>query len=123
MKLTTQELDEMQRVDIGATSADTLPDVSGMAFQKGLSREDRITRFMQGAKNLYCYCVGGVGVKIEFAESGPSLQDTLGDFLIRAKSGLYETIEVLYRSESGEPILLFVSYDLGKTPFETMSCS
>ena len=60
MKLTTQELDEMQRVDIGATSADTLPDVSGMAFQKGLSREDRITRFMQGAKNLYCYCVGGV---------------------------------------------------------------
>ena len=77
MKLTTQELDEMQRVDIGATSADTLPDVSGMAFQKGLSREDRITRFMQGAKNLYCYCVGGVGVKIEFAESGPSLQDTL----------------------------------------------
>ncbi len=82
------ELDEMQRVDIGATSADTLPDVSGMAFQKGLSREDRITRFMQGAKNLYCYCVGGVGVKIEFAESGPSLQDTLGDFLIRAKSGL-----------------------------------
>ena len=57
-------------------------------FRKGLSREDRITRFMQGAKNLYCYCVGGVGVKIEFAESGPSLQDTLGDFLIRAKSGL-----------------------------------
>ena len=55
MKLTTQELDEMQRIDIGATSADTLPDVSGMAFQKGLSREDRITRFMQGAKNLYCY--------------------------------------------------------------------
>ena len=88
MKLTTQELDEMQRIDIGATSADTLPDVSGMAFQKGLSRKDRITRFMQGAKNLYCYCVGGVGVKIEFAESGPSLQDTLGDFLIRAKSGL-----------------------------------
>ena len=35
------------------------------------------------------------------------------------QKGNYETIEVLYRSESGEPILLFVSYDLGKTPFET----
>ncbi len=35
------------------------------------------------------------------------------------QKGDYETIEVLYRSESGEPILLFVSYDLGKTPFET----
>jgi hypothetical protein len=27
-------------------------------------------------------------VKIEFAESGPSLQDTLTDFLLRQKSGL-----------------------------------
>ena len=33
--------------------------------------------------------------------------------------GDYETIKELYRSESGEPILLFVSYDLEKTPFET----
>ena len=35
------------------------------------------------------------------------------------KTGGYDNVEVLYRSESGEPILLFVSYDLGKTPFET----
>ena len=33
--------------------------------------------------------------------------------------GNYETIKELYRSQSGEPILLFVSYDLEKTPFET----
>ena len=52
MKLTTQELDKMQSVDIGATNADTLSDVSGMAFQKGLSREERITRFVQGAKSV-----------------------------------------------------------------------
>ena len=52
MRLTTQELDKMQSVDIGATNADTLSDVSGMAFQKGLSREERIARFMQQAQNL-----------------------------------------------------------------------
>ena len=40
------------------------------------------------AKNLYCFNIGGVGVKIEFAEGGPSLQDTLTDYLIRQKSGL-----------------------------------
>ena len=33
--------------------------------------------------------------------------------------GDYETIKELYRSQSGDPILLFVSYDLEKTPFET----
>ena len=63
MRLTTQELDKMQSVDIGATSADTLSDVSGMAFQKGLSREERIARFMQQAQNLYCFCVGGVSLQ------------------------------------------------------------
>lgn len=78
----------MQSVDIGSVDADTLPDVGGMAFQKGLSHEERVARFMQSAGNLYCFCVGGVGVKIEFADGGPSLQDTLAAFLIRAKSGL-----------------------------------
>ena len=35
-----------------------------------------------------------------------------------AKGG-YENVEVLYRSESGEPILLFVSNDLGTVPTDT----
>ena len=33
--------------------------------------------------------------------------------------GDYETVEVLYRSESGDPILLFVSNDLGTVPTDT----
>ena len=88
MRLTTKELDQMKSVDIGAVSPESLPDVSGMTFNNALSREDRVLRFLQAVKNPYCFCVGGVGVKIEFAESGPSLQDALTDFLLRQKSGL-----------------------------------
>ena len=74
MKLTTQELEQMRSVDIGAVAAESLPDVSGMTFDNALSRKERISRFLQTVKNPYCFCIGGVGVKIEFAESGPSLQ-------------------------------------------------
>ena len=88
MRLIAQELEQMKSVDIGTVAAESLPDVGGMTFNNALSREERITRFMQAVKNPYCFCIGGVGVKIEFAESGPSLQDTLTDFLIRQKSGL-----------------------------------
>ncbi|MGF0008427.1 DUF6870 family protein [Eubacteriales bacterium SGI.150] len=88
MRLTAQELERMKSVDIGAVSPESLPDVSGMTFDNTLSRKERVTRFLQIAKNLYCFNIGGVGVKIEFAESGPSLQDTLTDYLIRQKSGL-----------------------------------
>lgn len=88
MRLTTQDIEEMQSVDIGAIDAAELADVSSITFNTDLPREERITRFIQRVKNPYCFCIGGVGVKIEFVESGPSLQDTLADFLIRAKSGL-----------------------------------
>ena len=87
MKLTTQELEQMRSVDIGAVAAESLPDVSGMTFDNALSRKERISRFLQTVKNPYCFCIGGVGVKIEFAESGPSLQDKLTDFLLRQRSG------------------------------------
>ena len=63
-------------------------DVSGMAFDRTLPREERLARFVKRAVNPYCFSVGGVGVKIEFAEGGPSLQDALAAFLIRQKSGL-----------------------------------
>ena len=36
MKLTSQQLEEMQSVNIGAVSADALADVSGMAFDRTL---------------------------------------------------------------------------------------
>lgn len=88
VRLTTKELEQMKSVDIGAVSPESLPDVSGMTFNNALSREDRVLRFLQAVKNPYCFCVGGIGVKIEFAESGPSLQDALTDFLLRQKSGL-----------------------------------
>ena len=86
--LTAQELEQMKSVDIGAVSPESLPDVSGMTFDNALSRKERVTRFLQVAKNPYCFSIGGIGVKMEFTENGPSLQDILTDFLIRQKSGL-----------------------------------
>ena len=82
MRLTAKELEQMKSVDIGAVAPESLPDVSGMAFDTSLPREERIALFLQAVENPYCFCIG------EFAESGPSLQDTLTDFLLRQKSGL-----------------------------------
>ena len=88
MKLTAQEVIKMKSVNIGAVSADMLPDVGGMAFDNSQSRKQRMSSFRRQAANPYCFCVGGVGVKIEFAEDGPTLQDALCAFLLRQRSGL-----------------------------------
>lgn len=88
MRLTAQELEEMRSVNIGAVEAEELADVSGMAFDSRLPMEERLARFLSRADNPYCFCVGGVGVKVEFSDDGPSLQDKLTDLLVRQKSGL-----------------------------------
>ena len=72
MRLTAKELEQMKSVDIGAVAPESLPDVSGMIFDTSLPREERIALFLQAVENPYCFCIGGIGVKIEFAESGPS---------------------------------------------------
>lgn len=88
MKLTKQELEKMRGVNIGAVDADLLADADGLCFDDTLSRRERLARFLHEAANPYCFCVGGVGVKIEFAEDGPTLQDALAGFLLRQRSGL-----------------------------------
>lgn len=52
MKLTTQELEQMRSVDIGAVAAESLPDVSGMTFDNALSRKERISRFCRLSKSI-----------------------------------------------------------------------
>lgn len=75
MKLTTQELEQMRSVDIGAVAAESLPDVSGMTFDNALSRKERISRFLQTVKNPYCFCIGGVGVKINYFEDAQLIEE------------------------------------------------
>ena len=62
--------------------------MSGLHFNNNLSREDRVARLLHRGENPYCFRFGDVGVKIEFTENGPPLQDALANFLIRQKNGL-----------------------------------
>ena len=82
-----RELDRLQSVDIGAVDPAMLPDAGSVALNAALPQRDRVSCLVQAGINPYCFCVGGVGVKIEFSEDGPSLQDTLAAFLLRIKSG------------------------------------
>ena len=57
MRLTAKELEQMKSVDIGAVAPESLPDVSGMAFDTSLPRDERIALFLQAVENPYCFSV------------------------------------------------------------------
>ena len=81
-------ISELAGVDITAVSKEDLVDVSGLAFDNTVPREQRATQVLRKVKNPYCFRVGDMGVKLEFQDSAPPLQDCFSDLLQRKKSGL-----------------------------------
>ncbi len=81
-------ISELASVDIEAVNKEDLVDVSGFTFDNTIPQEQRAERVIGLVKNPYCFRVGDMGVKLEFSEDAPALQDVFADFLKRKKSGL-----------------------------------
>ena len=74
--------------DIRKMDKEELIDVSGMPLDPSVPRKLRAGYILKTTGNPYCFRVGDLGVKLEFLDSAPSLQDVLSDFFQRKKSGL-----------------------------------
>ena len=81
-------ISELAEVDITTVNKEDLVDVSGLAFDNTVPREQRAAQVLRKVKNPYCFRVGDMGVKLEFLDNAPPLQDCFSDFLQRKKSGL-----------------------------------
>ena len=82
------DLAELASVNIQKISKGELVDASGLCFDPQVPQELRAAYLFDAIRNPYCFRVGELSVKLEFAEHGPSLQDVLFSFLQRKKSGL-----------------------------------
>lgn len=82
------KLSELADVDITAVNKEDLVDVSGLTFDTAIPREQRAAQVLRKVKNPYCFRVGDLGVKLEFLDNAPPLEDCFTDFLKRKKSGL-----------------------------------
>lgn len=81
-------LSELANIDITAVNKEDLVDVSGLTFDTTIPREQRAAQVLRKVKNPYCFRVGDMGVKLEFLDNAPPLEDCFTDFLKRKKSGL-----------------------------------
>lgn len=79
---------ELAGVDITAVNKEDLVDVSGLTFDTTVPKEQRAAQVLRKVKNPYCFRVGDMGVKLEFLDNAPPLEDCFTDFLKRKKSGL-----------------------------------
>ena len=125
LDLLRQELDERQQDERFAVAY--IGDIDGKLSDLAVPLRDWINDTAPGLCAQYTFVrnipqervVGDSGSLFCVVPRDPNATVAVNRVRWNEAKGGYETIEVLYRSESGEPILLFVSYNLGKTPFET----
>lgn len=78
-------LTELASVDIQKVHKEELVDTSDLRFDLQVPRELRAAYLLNAIGNPYCFRVGELSVKLEFADHAPSLQDTILTFLQRKK--------------------------------------
>jgi len=79
---------ELASINIDTVNKEDLVDMSGFVFDNTVPQEQRAARILAAVKNPYCFRVGDMGVKLEFPDNAPTLQELFTDFLKRKKSGL-----------------------------------
>ena len=86
--ITPEMIDSFMSVDMETVNMESLADISKLEFDNSLLKEKRLAYVLEKLKNPFCFRYGEMGIKLEFDENAPPIQEVLTSFLIRKKSGL-----------------------------------
>lgn len=86
--ITPEMIDGFMSVNMNTVETEKLADISTLELDNSLPKEKRLAYVLEKLKNPLCFRYGNMGIKLEFDDAAPSLQEVLTNFLIRKKSGL-----------------------------------
>lgn len=86
--ITSALIDSFMSVNMDTVDRSKLADISALEFDNTLPKEKRPAYVLEKLKNPLCFRCGEVGIKLEFDDNAPPIQEVLTNFMIRKKSGL-----------------------------------
>ncbi|MBE6013028.1 hypothetical protein P4H94_24040 [Paenibacillus macerans] len=86
--ITSALIDSFMSVNMDTVDRSKLTDISTLEFDNTLPKEKRPAYVLEKLKNPLCFRCGEVGIKLEFDDNAPPIQEVLTNFMIRKKSGL-----------------------------------
>lgn len=86
--ITSALIDSFMNVNMDTVDRSKLADISTLKFDNTLPKEKRPAYVLERLKNPFCFRCGEVGIKLEFDDNAPPIQEVLTNFMIRKKSGL-----------------------------------
>jgi CxxC motif-containing protein len=73
-------IEEMKDIDIRTVDPQELVDVTTIAVDESLPKEERMAEFIRQVKNPYCFRVGDMVVKNVYSNDGVSLKERFVQF-------------------------------------------
>jgi len=86
--ITPEMIDSFMSVNMETVNTESLTDISTLEFDNSLPKEKRLDYVLEKLHNPFCFRYGKMGIKLEFDDNAPPIQEVLTNFLIRKKSGL-----------------------------------
>ncbi len=86
--ITPEMIDGFMDVNMNTVDVEKLADISTLTFDHSLPKEKRLDYVLDRLKNPLCFRCGNMGIKLEFDDNAPPIQEVLTNFMIRKKSGL-----------------------------------
>lgn len=86
--ITPKMIDDFMSVNMNTVDVQKLADISTLELNNSLPKEKRMAYVLEKLKNPLCFRYGDMGIKLEFDDNAPPIQEVLTNFLIRKKSGL-----------------------------------
>ncbi len=75
------DLSDLKEIDLNHVNKSTLVDRSVVKVNPDVSREERISSYIEQIKNPYCYLDGNTVVKISFSNSDTTMEDCIANYL------------------------------------------
>lgn len=75
------DLSDLKEIDLNHVNKSTLVDRSVVKVNPDVSREERISSYIEQIKNPYCYLDGNTVVKISFTNSDTTMEDCIASYL------------------------------------------
>ena len=86
--ITPKMIDDFMSVNMNTVDVQKLADISTLELNNSLPKETRMAYVLEKLKNPLCFRYGEMGIKLEFDDNAPPIQEVLTNFLKRKKSGL-----------------------------------
>lgn len=81
LRITKEELDAMEAVDIRTVDINALTDIREIQIDTGLPVEKKLALFAEQTNNLFLHRIGDYIVKVRFQKEGPDINDKMEEYL------------------------------------------